>query len=155
MLYLWYIWVKTVLAYFTRMCVCLTVPKESTEITRNTCRQMLVTLANCVHFDHFFHNSIAVPKHPPIELLCSHICTRSKLYSTKIQILILFTNWCWLVDTCSSLCICKWFVGFYLFCPVLNWNFALGEIYQFKQSFESDTAFLPSYLNKRTREPEM
>ena len=83
----------------------------------------------------------------PSELWCCHICTCS--------------TWIWIVHRCcdlvytfvlidwhicSSLYKCKWLVGFYLLLPcTLNWNFALGEIYQF-QPFQIEVA-LPFFLN--------
>ena len=105
--------------------------------------QMLTTHVST--FAHFWpQTALLYPSIHPIELMCCHIC--ANLYGTKIQIVILCTNWCWLVGTCSSLYICKWFVGFYFWLPcTLNWNFALGEIYQFKQSFQT-------IMNRRTRD---
>ena len=83
----------------------------------------------------------------PSELWCCHICT----CPTWIWIVhrccdLVYTfvliNW----HICSSLYKCKWLVGFYLLLPcTLNWNFALGEIYQF-QPFQIEVA-LPFFLN--------
>ena len=88
-------------------------------------------------FAHFCQDtaSPSVPMHPPQELMCGHICTRSSRIkivhppnSGLVYQLVLIGS-----HMFKFIHICKWFVGFYFLLPcILNWNFALGEIYQFK-----------------------
>ena len=134
MLYLWYYMICAYLSkpfghnssicVFAWMC-----PKNA--------QQMLAICANCVHFCPFLPiHSLTICTHAsPQELMCGHICTRSSRIkivhapnSDLVYQLVLIGS-----HMFKFIYICKWFVGFYFLLPcILNWNFALGEIYQFK-----------------------